>query len=755
MAKDNQTSTRNEAFLRQLEIQRLNKPCNRVIDLRGKVAGECQAYTFGERIHYLDDRAYLLAKQLLDRFNGRYTMGVYDSLLKALKMLDQKQKNVSFETKKEILHQDPLHPQHIPFDQILQRKERRIVYASPIDITIADVLYHGSTVDITSSSIKITLRRAHSIEQGDYVSVTFSELNDLKAVNQAGTTNLLSKISYKVIQIEHDEKYTYAILVRNRDDNSIVTNWFDDWTQKYDNPAHIDLDDSIFNITSLYYLRLFMRSLNIPLLWLSHANDHEPIKAFHLMLGGEKVLECLKNTNKTDLSLLPIKQVMVSGKGYLVVIFKVNNTLKSIAVPRSDPILIAKALNWHQQQEQAHVLLLQPAKQQFNPAVFDDELAFISKLDSNYSEVLSSRLSSITQTVSIIDLSGACLNLNSQSTFSENELRQFNINNTVQDQLPITTSFKHYIQRTRQRFFVNTPVVVHLGEAFFNASTIDLSRDGLSLHIPNDIKISQDARITVDFTRWQNQTNKHDLFGISFLVKNKTALANGQTRLGLQRLSHLSPVSINHFFESVIDRNKDKLVINNRDLIADKETSIYRQLLPATISSIPLYFGLDAKQKRILQAIATTQCNHADQNESLWQALAKMVVPLSEIIKNQSSRDNSGVSFGLYCYQDKVKNNDWAITTDFDFSYSAGKDLFISRAMANEHYAFFQCSLMPIQANALDKEDDLKTQLLALRNQTPHKVKQIRDILYNLFGIGSLIDVTDIIEAAYRNKTNG
>jgi hypothetical protein len=746
MAKDNETSTRNEAFLRQLEIQRLNKPCNRIIDLRGKVAGECQAYTFGDRIHYLDDRAYLLAKQLLDRFNGRYTMGVYDSLLKALKMLDQQQQNVTFDTKKEILHQDPLQPQYIPFDQILQRKERRIVYASPIDITIADVLYHGSTIDITSSAIKITLRRAHSIERGDYVGVTFSGLN------QADTTNLLTKISYKVIQIEHDEKHTYAILVRNRDDNIEITKWFDNWTQQHDNPAHIDLDDSIFNLANLYYLRLFTRSLNIPLLWLSQSNDPEPIKAFHSMLGGDKVLECLNNAHKTDLSLLPIKQVMLSSEDYLVVIFKINNTLKSIAVPRCDPTLIAKALNWHRQQQQSHVLLLQPAKQQFNPAIFDDELAFISKLDLNYSKVLSSRLSSITQTISIIDLSSVCLNINSAATFNENELRKFNIVNTVQDQLPIATSFKHYIQRTRQRFFVNTPVIAHLGDQFFNVYTIDFSRDGLSLHIPNDIKIPQDARITIDFTRWQNQTSKHDLFGISFLVKNKIALADGHTRLGLQRLSHLSPVSINQFFESVIERNKDKLVINNRDLITGKETSIYRQLLPATISSIPLYFGLDSNQKRILQAIATTQFNHADQNDSLWRALAKMVVPLSKIIKNQSSGDNSSASFGLYCYQNKAKNNDWVITTDFDFSYSTAKDLFISRAIANEHYVFFQCSLAPIQVNALDNEDDLKTQLLSLRNQTPHKVKQIRDILYGLFGIGNLIDVTDILEAAYTNK---
>ncbi|MFT7413684.1 MAG: hypothetical protein ACI9FO_000337 [Methylophagaceae bacterium] len=750
MAKDNETSARNEAFLRQLETQRLNKPCNRIIDLRGKVAGECQAYTFGDRIHYLDDRAYLLAKQLLDRFKGRYTIGVYESLLKALKILAQQQKDVTPDTTKEILLQAPIQPQYIPLDQTLQRKEPRIVYTSPVDIMVADVLYHGSTIDITSSAIRVTLRRAHAIEVGDEVSVTFPSLNSL---NQQDTTTLLSKISYKAVQIDHDEKHTYAILVRNRDDNTDVTDWFDDWTQKHDTAAHLDLDDSIFNLASRYYLRLFTRSLNFPLLWLGHSTDSDPIKAFHFMLSGYKVLELLNNgSHKTDLSLLPINQVMANDEAYLVVIFKVNHRLKSIAVARSNPNLMAKALNWHQQQQQSHVLLLQPAKQSFNPAIFDDELAVINDIDPNYGSVLSDRLSSITQTISIIDLSSVCLNINSDATFSEDELSLFNVVNSVQDQLPLPALLKHYIQRDRQRFFVNTPVTARVGKQVFNASTIDLSRDGLSLHIPDDINILHDARITIDFTRWHNQTNKHDLTGISYSVKNKIVLVKGQTRIGLQRLSHLSPVSINHFFESVIERNKDKLARNNHDLIAGQEMAIYRRLLPATISSIPLYFGVNSNQKRILQAIATTQFNHADQYDSLWRALAKMVVPLSEIIKNKSSRENHSVSFGLYCYQNKSKNDDWVINTDFDFSYSAGKDLFISRAMANERYLFFQCSLMPIQLNALDKEDDLNAQLRSLRNQTPHKVKQIRDILYGLFGIGNLIDVTDIIAAAYKDK---
>lgn len=742
MIQDDKVSTQNKEFLRLYEIKRLSKTCNRIIDLRGKVAGECQAYTFGERTHYLDDRAYLLAKQLLDRFNGRYTVGVYESLLKALKMLAQQQSTVTLNTQKDILHQDPLRPQHIPFGQLLQRKEQRIVYASPIDIFIGDVLYHGSTVDITSSAIRIILRRAHTIDKGDALNITFSGFNEEYSIS------LLTKIKYNVVKIDHDEKNTYAVLVRKSDDNTAITTWLEEWTQKSNN---VDLDDEIFNLASRYYLSLFTHSLNTPLLWLSHSNDPEPIKAFHLMPRGQHMLECLHNgDNKADLSLLPVEKIMTDNETYLVVIFNESNILKSIAVPHSKPDLVAKVLNWHQSQQHSHVLLLQPTNQKINPTNYADEIAFITDIDQDYGSVLSNDLSSITQIVSIIELSSICVNINSEAKFSEDELKLYRIINTLENKQPTSTSFKHYIQRRNQRFFVNTPVIAHVAKQVLKVSTIDLSLDGLSLNFPSDISIPNDNRITVDFTRWQTQTNKHDLTGIPFLVKDKISLADGHIRLGLQRLTTSSPLNINQFFKDIIERNKDKLKINDRDIIVDKEISIYRRVLPASISSTPLFFGVDSDKKRILQAIATTPFNNAYEHESLWPALAKMIVPLSEIIKEQSNRDNSCVNFGLYCYQNKSKNDDWVINTDFDFSYATEKSLFISRALSNEHYLFFQCSLMPLKFNVLDDEKDLNTQLLTLRNQSSHKVKQVRDILFGLFGFGNLIDVTNIIEAAYK-----
>ena len=63
MAETVAHKTKNKAFLQEIERQRLNKPSSLAIDLRNKVAGECQPYLFGGITHHLDDRGYLLVKR--------------------------------------------------------------------------------------------------------------------------------------------------------------------------------------------------------------------------------------------------------------------------------------------------------------------------------------------------------------------------------------------------------------------------------------------------------------------------------------------------------------------------------------------------------------------------------------------------------------------------------------------------------------------------------------------------------------------
>ncbi len=197
MADISNRKQQNQAFLQELEKQRLNKDCNRIIDLRGKVAGECQCYEFGDRQHYLDDRAYLLVKQLMARFDGRYTIGVYEAVLKALKLLAQQATPAKAQLDTPLL---------LRLDSSLQRSEERITFSTPIKLRLDDVLYNGHTVDIASQAIRIAFKRTHSLHADDIVRIEFTDFPHPD--NEA----LLTAATYQIIKIDHDERYTTCLL---------------------------------------------------------------------------------------------------------------------------------------------------------------------------------------------------------------------------------------------------------------------------------------------------------------------------------------------------------------------------------------------------------------------------------------------------------------------------------------------------------------------------------------------------------------
>lgn len=727
-------STKNKEFLQQLERQRLNKPCNRIIDLRGKVSGECQSYMFGNLTHYLDDRAYLLAKQLLDRFDGRYTIGVYEVLLKVLKSLE------SENTKKEakpILLRDKDNVQIIDFDSFLHRKEPRILHATPIEIHIADVLYHATTINITTSAIRIASKRTFTLEKGSTVTVNFLDL----------ATTLLSKVHYKILSIEHDEQRTYAILVRNRADNESISSWLDQWTQDHNSPEHIDIDNELFNLTSNYYLRLFTNTMHSPLFWFTNdSNITSSVIAFHNAPLANLALASLQlNNYEIDFSLLPFNKVIKQQCDYLVLIYKKNSSPNSIAIPCSKPQLISSALSWHSQQENSHVLLLRTQSIAINIDDFNQELKQLSDSDADYAQVLTDQLTATSNLVSLTDITNSCQLLPSSKSVAllptENSEPWLGL-------IPKPTPLHHYISRKSSRFFIKTNVVLDLYHASHSVITTDVSETGMSLNLPGFEDLKAGSHITVNFERWQSQTNKVKLHSVPYIIRN-VQFWEGSTQIGLERNFPACAESINKFFSSKIAHHKEQLAENTHDIPIVQEAKIFTQVLGKKLNSIPFYLGTDENNTRILQAVASSQNNHTKELSSLWQSMQALVTPLSGKLKSAMHKNDTSIYFGLYCYIEP--SGEWQIMTDYEFSTATRKAVFINRALTHEKYYFFHCSITPLKLKSLEQQGDLKQQLSELRSHSPHKIKQIRDTLHSLFAIGELSDITDIISASYQN----
>ena len=266
MAESADLKQKNQAFLQGLEKQRLNKDCLRIIDLRGKVSGECQAYEFGGRRHYLDDRAYLLVKQLMNRTQGRYTVAVYEAVLKTIKQLEQTNTlEESVETNKPTI-------QRLILDENFSRTEQRLNFSTPVKLRIADVLYSGHTVNISLTAIRVTLKRSYTLHKGDSVSVEFSELSEKHRLS------FLSAQRYIILKLEHDEAYSTLILTQENTDTEF-TQWMSGFIEQQAKQRHIDTEYEVLNLQKAFYRRLWVNHLAYLVLWQVQHADYPDYQA--------------------------------------------------------------------------------------------------------------------------------------------------------------------------------------------------------------------------------------------------------------------------------------------------------------------------------------------------------------------------------------------------------------------------------------------------------------------------------------------
>ncbi len=189
------SKVQNQTFLAQLERQRLQKPCLRIIDLRGKVSGECQPYQFGGITHYLDDRSYLILKQLVERVGGNYTVGVYEALLQAVRHFQQQtqqQQATPTEDSGVLL---------IRLDQPIRRHAQRVLLTLPVTIQNAELSYHAMTLDVSIDAIRVSMKQVSTLEKNDTVSVSFEHFPDGKNAEP-------TQIEFDITRLDHDEQRT-------------------------------------------------------------------------------------------------------------------------------------------------------------------------------------------------------------------------------------------------------------------------------------------------------------------------------------------------------------------------------------------------------------------------------------------------------------------------------------------------------------------------------------------------------------------
>lgn len=737
MAETVDYKIKNKAFLQDIERQRLNKPSSLAIDLRNKVAGECQPYLFGGITHHLDDRGYLLVKRLIERFEGRYTIGVYELLFKAIKTLAKAPSLPPISTIKTILHRGNDTVQLLSLDKQLQRESLRIVYTTTIEIALDDILYHATTLDISSVAARVVMKRAFTLKKGDIVQVSFPELSS------DTDPDLLMSNPHKIVKIDHDDLRTHLILNRVETNTSPAKIWWEEWLSNYKSLAHFDVDHELLNITHDFYLRLYHQNTKKPLFWLGPLEQANPVKVINLSRQAMQVVASLYDSKDSiDLSLLPIQQLLSHPESDYLVFISKNDAISNSVVIACDQIeQVSLALS----QADRQVLLLKSHR----VSIDDQMLIRTFKLDKTHSQRLNRRLADISHLVTITDITQSCRHCPVNSDSNNVLLPPFSDQQTSLGQLPKPTALHHHIQRKDHRFLIKTDISLYLMDEHLSVSTSDVSETGLSLDLSGHFPVPEGTLVRINFIRWQSKTKKVKLNDVPFIVR-RMQYWEGVTSLGLERNVMTCGKKLNQFFVTTIADNRDQLATDRQDRFVIQESKILGITATQTMTNIPFFLGLNDDKKRAIQSVASTEHNQAQGLPSLWPALSGLAAEMSEWLKVTLDNMYPITDFGLYCYLDNTQQ--WQLTTDHHFVTAKQKALFVHRALLAEHYHFFHCDLTAIKSSLLEREADLDRNLSRLRHHNPHNVKQIKEVIQSLFAVGDLSDITPIIEAAYSAK---
>lgn len=712
------SKAQNQAFLAQLERQRLQKPSQRIIDLRGKVTGECQPYEFGGNNHYLDDRSYLILKQLVERMGGHYTVGVYEALMQAVRQFQQQaqqQQTTPIEDDGVLL---------IRLDQPVRRQAPRMLLTLPVTIQVDELSYHAMTLDVSIDAIRVSMKHVAALEKNDTVNVSFEHFPD--ANNTEPTL-----IAFDVTRMHHEDQRTFAVLRFHDSVGDDVRQAWQNWLSNRNQHSPAELNNEILNLTQNCLLRLYSQLMPSLLCWMGEQQSPN-VTALHSSTVCDQIF-----INTPDL-LSVVKRVLSHiEQNHLNSGFVALNEEKLVVIDASEIAKLRQFWPWPKNTQLWHFHV---SALEIDEAIYHPHFDIMAQSDPRIAVDFSRKVSQLKNLIEITDIS-ACL-----QQLSDNE-KQIHADENIEKpavlfNLPPVSSLKAFIRRQQSRYTVLTPVNLFVNSQEYSSQTNEVSINGLSLSVNADLPVKLGARVTMHFTRWQSQRPQLNLRSVPYEVKRVQKFAE-QTELGLQRLVTQCPFAVNQFFEKAIKDNQQSLSRREDDLLQMQYSRVYLDLLSHAPLNTALFFGLDIQQKRVLQAVAGHSQLLNQTDNKLWQAISNSIQRITLQLKTVHTENVVTHGMGLYCYRSGYQP--WQIICEHELQSAEAKNLLLHRLFNSESYYIFHCQLVNNKTDWLHDEQDLIRQINALRNQSAHRIKNLRQMLFSIFAVAYLTDITSFV----------
>lgn len=249
-------------LLVKMELNRVMAPCSKVVDLRGRVNGECREYELDGVKHWLDDVAFNTYQKNVRKFGG-YTEGVWEALCNT-------HNNFRVMKKRGQLHGDETEEKTSIFDveaiklgYDLKRRENRLKVSSQIEFKLGIDLVHATTIDLSPSGAKFKVPSAFDYQPGEIIAVKFIEL-----MKESELEGLKEPMQYRIVGVDesYDNDSVKFLRLLKLDESNVIEQLIESRLNSDRQRNRHDTQDKVIRARSRGYEHTFLKhTCNLPL----------------------------------------------------------------------------------------------------------------------------------------------------------------------------------------------------------------------------------------------------------------------------------------------------------------------------------------------------------------------------------------------------------------------------------------------------------------------------------------------------------
>jgi len=741
--------SKSSLFQLKMEVIRLRKLSNNLIDLRRKF-GKCTPIPYKDRVHHIPFHAVATFNSLVEKYNGDYTIGVYEAFMKLVHS-EQISQATYAEGSSHINNFSAYNVQHLNFGNYRTRGEDRLFLVSELVISTPSFELKGVSSDISVSGLRASVSDGTALFVGQEINIR------LTGIRANYISNVLDGyIQYKIVGLENKhyqktgEDRTWVRAIRHNTTTSEDL-FFKKYIQTQKLGSRFDSSDMQPILLNKGYEKLFMQqNPAIPMFFNNKA------QLAHVLISNSNKSSLDYWKNQHDRNALPyiftekfVNEIIEKGDCettiYTFCITKNNSKIYFVAteeqLSESGELLIFAKFGIRKYTFKTFTFTLSNIKSNFDELGLDND---------NLSRVSKDRIERLSYVANLKDTtSPECIddfNCTEGEFSSEqiNKLMKYRVLNTEKpeiDMVSINFSDK------RKEFRYSYEMAINVDNRAGNSTigrTQDFSESGLFVELDNSIMAVKGDHVSIDLPmKYKGSDSK----GVSYEI---VGINRTRTALHLQMLGNKT--SHRGFFKALSEINKENRIKNqslsyNRGLL-DGLCRVYSRYSGTnllflkrekgkTLHSRLVTSGLESNISHILGV-----CNEQQYEKNIYPLLSSGIEKKynSPEFKSLSTSDEPIVE-DMYIYIERNDNDEINIRSKMacDLKTFKLKKMFLEKARKNGKVYIVQASIFKV---GMLNKNFIHQQLTKTRKTSKHKIVQANRELDSTIGGILLTDVT-------------